>query len=307
MVAKYPKSLQDIIEGDIGTGYHSIVKQLQNRIEKEKRTTTTKIRKRKHWDDDSDTDVVPLEERAAMQDTYGCIIWNVKFLPIGETQVSQQQKMEKLQNMYQHSDANSKEVTCLMKSTFYTQRQHVNQGKSIKCLREEWPFWFDELGMMVHFKELTGINIKETLTHNLDLKGKRLLNYLTTVCVHKSKRFHQTYARLQRMRGQQSGCSEDVKKMLLLLLSYFEEESMFFHVDDTCLAQEVELGQAIFLQTQVQLVNAAGGDVTLTRLGERAGPRLVAVPPAMYCHMPDHESSDHQNRGAGASQEKAAM
>eukprot|EP00066_Takifugu_rubripes_P029996 XP_011619262.1 PREDICTED: uncharacterized protein LOC105419408 [Takifugu rubripes] len=180
-----------------------------------------------------------------MQDTYGCINWNVKFLPIGETQVSQQQKMEKLQNMYQHSDANPKEVTCLMKSTFYTQRQHVNEGKSINCLREEWPFLFDELGMIVHFKELTGIDIKETLTHNLDLKGKRLLNYLTTVCVHKSKRFHQTYARLQRMRGQQSGCSEDVKEMLLLLLSYFDEkeESMFFHVDDTCLAEEVELGQ----------------------------------------------------------------
>ncbi|XP_056870048.1 uncharacterized protein LOC130514465 isoform X2 [Takifugu flavidus] len=101
------------------------------------------------------------------------------------------------------------------------------------------------LGMIVHFKELTGIDIKETLTHNLDLKGKRLLNYLTTVCVHKSKRFHQTYARLQRMRGQQSGCSEEVKEMLLLLLSYFDEkeESMFFHVDDTCLAEEVELGQ----------------------------------------------------------------
>ncbi|TWW53151.1 hypothetical protein D4764_0245150, partial [Takifugu flavidus] len=44
---------------------------------------------------------------------------------------------------------------------------------------------------------------------------------------------------------QQSGCSEDVKEMLLLLLSYFDEkeESMFFHVDDTCLAEEVELGQ----------------------------------------------------------------
>ncbi|TWW75122.1 hypothetical protein D4764_14G0011250, partial [Takifugu flavidus] len=33
--------------------------------------------------------------------------------------------------------------------------------------------------------------------------------------------------------------------MLLLPLSYFDEkeESMFFHVDDTCLAEEVELGQ----------------------------------------------------------------
>ncbi|KAI3351482.1 hypothetical protein L3Q82_020330 [Scortum barcoo] len=186
MVAKYPNSLQDVIEGDIvGTGYHSLVKQLQNRIENVRRTSTPKIRKRKHQTDDSDhTDEIPLEERAAMQDIYGCIKWNVKFLPCEETQESQQQKMEKLKVMFQHSDANPEE-------------------------------------------------------------GKRLLNYMTTVCVNKSKKILQTYARLQRMRGQQSGCSDDVKEMILLLLSYFDEkeESMFFYVEDTCLAEEVQLEQ----------------------------------------------------------------
>ncbi|KAI3358661.1 hypothetical protein L3Q82_014720, partial [Scortum barcoo] len=61
----------------------------------------------------------------------------------------------------------------------------------------------------------------------------------------KSKKILQTYARLQRMRGQQSGCSDDVKEMILLLLSYFDEkeESMFFYVEDTCLAEEVQLEQ----------------------------------------------------------------
>ena len=34
MVAKYPKSLEDVIDGDvIGLGFHSLVKQLQSRIE----------------------------------------------------------------------------------------------------------------------------------------------------------------------------------------------------------------------------------------------------------------------------------
>ncbi|CAI5693454.1 unnamed protein product [Oreochromis niloticus] len=137
-----------------------------------------------------------------------------------------------------------------MKSTFYTQRQHVNQGKSIKCLREEWPFWFDELGMSVHFKELTGIDLKETFTRNLDLKGKRLLDY--TVAVSKSKMFLQTYAWLQRIRGPQSGCSDDVKEMVLLLLSYFEEkEYMVFHVEDTCLADEVQLEQVPLTPTTI--------------------------------------------------------
>ncbi|GAA6112334.1 uncharacterized protein LOC117596411, partial [Tachysurus ichikawai] len=64
------------------------------------------------------------------------------------------------------------------------------------------------------------------------------------VCVNKSKKFLQNYARLQRMRGLQSGCSDDVIEMLLL--SYFDEEegeSMFFHVEDRCLAEDVQLEQ----------------------------------------------------------------
>ncbi|CAI5670285.1 unnamed protein product [Oreochromis niloticus] len=163
MVAKYPNSLQDVKEGDIvGAGYLSLVKQLQNRIENVRRTSTPKIRKRKHQTDSDHTDEIPLEERAGMQDTYGCIKWNVEFLPLEETPESQQQKMEKLKVMFQQADANPDEVKSLMKSTYYTQRQHVNQGKSIKCLKEEWPFWFDELGMSVQFKELTGIDLIHT-------------------------------------------------------------------------------------------------------------------------------------------------
>lgn len=37
--------------------------------------------------------------------------------------------------------------------------------------------------MEVHFKELTGKALKETFLQNVDLKGKRLLNYINTVVV----------------------------------------------------------------------------------------------------------------------------
>lgn len=41
LVAMYPKSLQDVIEGDVvGQGYHSLVKQIQARIENVKRSTS---------------------------------------------------------------------------------------------------------------------------------------------------------------------------------------------------------------------------------------------------------------------------
>ena len=247
MVAKYPKALQDVIEGDvIGPGYHSLVKQLQNRIENMKRSTTPKIRKRKSCVEDSDTDEVPPEQRAAIQDTYGCIKWDMKFLPLGETVESQQEKQEKLRRMSQQINVNPEEIKQLMKSTFYTQRKEVNQGKNIKNLLEDWPSLFSEVGMSVHFKELTGIALKETFIQNVDLKGKRLLNYMSTVCMSRSKKFLQAATRVKILRGAElSGCSEDVKEMVLLLMAYFEEkeEMMISNVEDTCLAGEVHVNE----------------------------------------------------------------
>ncbi|XP_015799130.2 uncharacterized protein [Nothobranchius furzeri] len=244
MVAKYPKSLQDVIEGDvIGPGYHSLVKQLQYRLENVKRSAVPKIRKRKHCSENSDTDEITPEQRASVQDTYGCINWDVKFLPLGETPESQQLKKEKLKTMCAQKEANPEEIKQLMKATFYTQRKDVNQGKSIREILKEWPLLFEEVGMAVHYKGLTGLGLKETFMRNMDLKGKRLLNYMITVCVNKNKRFFQAQTKLKMIRGELDGSSEDVKEMVLLLLHYFDEkeEAMFFYVEDTCLAEEVQM------------------------------------------------------------------
>lgn len=62
------------------------------------------------------------------------------------------------------ANTNPEELTQLMKSTFYTQHKQVNQGKNMKYLLEAWPFWFFELGMGVHFKELTGKALKKLHT-----------------------------------------------------------------------------------------------------------------------------------------------
>ncbi|XP_029706564.1 uncharacterized protein [Takifugu rubripes] len=201
MLAKYPKSLQDIIEGDvIGPGYHSLVKQLQNRVENVRRSTAPKIRKRKHFTDESDTDEVSPEKRAAIQDTYGCIKWDLKFLPLGGTAESQLQQKKKLKMMSLQTDANPEEVKLLMKQTFYTQWKQVNRGGNIKHLLGEWPYLFDELGMAVHFEELTGVQLKAVFLRNLDVKGNRLLHYMKTVCVNKSGKFLQAVTKYQIMR-----------------------------------------------------------------------------------------------------------
>ncbi|XP_062304936.1 LOW QUALITY PROTEIN: unconventional myosin-XV [Osmerus eperlanus] len=122
--------------------------------------------------------------------------------------------------------------------------------------------------MGVHYKELTGTGLKETFTRNIDLKGKRLLNYMNTVGVNKNKKCLQAVTKLQVMRGELSGCSEDVKDLVLLLLSYFDEKEdvMFCYVEDTCLAGEVQMDQVRLTPTIV--VCAAPLERSLTRVDE---------------------------------------
>lgn len=251
LVAKYPKSLQDVIEGDvIGTGYGSLMKQIHNRIENVKRPNTPKIKKRRLHD--SDTDEVPPEKRAAIQDTYGCICWHVKFMPLGETAETQQQKKDELKNLFNQNEQSPGPLKMLMKSTFYSQRQDVNQGKDMKYLLVNWPYWFQDIGMNVHFKELTGVDLKETFLKNVEQKGERLLHFMKTVAVNKSKKFSEAASKLQVTMGEQA-VSTQVIEMVLLLLAYFDERDdvMFHYVEDTCLAGEVVMDRVPLTPTIV--------------------------------------------------------
>ena len=142
--------------------------------------------------------------------------------------------------MSQQTNANLEEIKQLMKLTSYTQCKQVNQGKNIKDLLEGCPSWFSELGMGMHFKELTGITLKKTFIQNVYLNGKRLLNYITTVCMSKNNKILQAAMRVKILRGAElSGCSED--EMLLLVHFNERDEMMLYTVEDTCLAGEVQM------------------------------------------------------------------
>lgn len=196
-----------------------------------------------HDTDECDTEEVTPEKRAAVQDTYGCVNWEVKFMPLSETAESQQLKKEKMKNLLQTTDWNEEVVKILMRSTYYSQRKDINKGTDMKTLTDEWPFLFQEGGMEVHFKDLTGIPLKETFLNSIDRKGNRLLNFMRDVCAKKNKRVLQAVTKLQVLREQRNGCSEDVKDMILLLLSYFDEkeELVLHYVEETSLAKDVAL------------------------------------------------------------------
>ncbi|XP_032417636.1 uncharacterized protein LOC116722746 isoform X2 [Xiphophorus hellerii] len=239
MVSRYPKSLKDVIDGDvIGLGYHSLVKQLQARIENVKRQDTPKITKRKA-ESDNDTDEIPAEQKASVQDTYGCVNWAPKFLPLSETVESQLKKKEDMKKMFKDKKYAAEDVKELIKSTYYTQRKDINKGTSILKLCQEWPFLFHETGMAEHFQQLTGISLMEAFFTNLDKKGERIVNFLKTVFAQKEKQVLESLLKLASEKGQSSGCTE----MILLLLAFFgeKEEHMFHYVEKTSLAEEVEM------------------------------------------------------------------
>lgn len=93
---------------------------------------------------------------------------------------------------------------------------------------------FQEVGMTVHFQELTGVSLKETFLTSVEKKGKQLLDFMRTICAEKSKQVLRVVTKLKILRGQLEGCSEDVIDMVLLLLSYFneKEENLFHYGED---------------------------------------------------------------------------
>lgn len=57
------------------------------------------------------------------------------------------------------------EVVFLMKTVFPTIRAKINSQQVPVCaLLDEYPFLFEEVGMMGHFEDLVGIKLKSVLT-----------------------------------------------------------------------------------------------------------------------------------------------
>ncbi|KAK6466265.1 hypothetical protein HHUSO_G36549 [Huso huso] len=132
IVAEYPKSLQDVIEGHIvGSGYDSLVKQLQSRADNVKRTQFSTPKRQFQHSSGSDTEEVPAKERALPQDTYGCINWDPEHLPITETLASQKQQQEEMKTMFRERNWDTQIITKKMMATYYTQRKDIIRGDSL--------------------------------------------------------------------------------------------------------------------------------------------------------------------------------
>lgn len=114
---------------------------------------------------------IPAQLKATVQDTYGCVNWEPKFLPLPETVESKLEKKEEVKRMFEELNYTAEDVKGLVKYTYFTQRKDINKGISIPKLCQEWAFLFHEAGMAGHFQLLTDVNLVEAFFCNV---GKRV-------------------------------------------------------------------------------------------------------------------------------------
>ncbi|XP_078028604.1 uncharacterized protein LOC144464683 [Epinephelus lanceolatus] len=225
-VLEYPESFKDVIEGEVvGSGYHSLTKQLQCRVDNYKRNEA--LGKKRIIPDDTST--VP-ENKKQWKDSYGCIQWES-----GPVNVEAQMKKKKdMQKIFLENERNEKQIEQLISDTFISQRNDIISGKDTQALTEEWPLLFSLVGMKAHFKLLTGVHINEGFEEAMASKLARVLEYFQSLPLEKS-----SVAAKQRAEIQAGGGPSGA---VLMLLSHFKEDRarMFHMVDRTCIAVEVK-------------------------------------------------------------------
>ncbi|XP_033968100.2 uncharacterized protein [Pseudochaenichthys georgianus] len=233
MVLMYPMSFRDYIEDIVvGSGYDSLTKQLQSRVDNLKRGTTSLFLKRKATSASEGEDQPPKTMRL---DTYGYINWQPQRPPPGETGETQEQFKLELKNMHITRSKDTKRIEEKMVATFYTQRSDIIKGMETPVLLRDWPYLFEMCGMMAHFKELTGMDVdKEAMSS----KCRRVVSYLMSR--EKKSKIEDILSDMEIAKARH--LDADLPGCLMLLLRHFNEDQakMFLKVDETCLPSEVD-------------------------------------------------------------------
>ncbi|XP_019909203.3 uncharacterized protein LOC105030828 isoform X2 [Esox lucius] len=237
MVLTYPKSFKDVIEDQvIGSGYDSLTKQLQTRVDNLKRDNTLS-RRRKSSISVRETDEVP--PKKVHMNSYGCINWQPVQLPANETTETQKAQQEKMKKMHKDRSNDTRRIEKMMSATFYSQRKDISRGMDTSDLCKEWPYLFETSGIKTHFKELTGIDPNYEFEQAIGGKCERLVSYLKFLPTEKRSEIPKILYEIEAAKEKLPGAK--LQGLVLLLLKYFnEEDKFFFVVEKTCLPSEVD-------------------------------------------------------------------
>ena len=236
MTKAYPAAFTDVIEGEVvGSGYDSLTKQMVSRVDNLKRGNTSLSLKRQVISSSEGEDIQPQKKRL---DTYGCINWQPKRLPLNETLESQKHAQEELKKMWRERCCDSKAIEKMMRATFFTQRKDIISGTETSDLTKEWPYLFETTGIKTHFRELTGVDMEDK---NIASKCARVISFLKSS--DKTGKMETIFREMET--SIKNVADVNVAAFLPLLLKYFneEEEQMFYKVDQTTLPSEVDCAE----------------------------------------------------------------
>lgn len=222
MVLAYPKSFKDVIEGQVvGSGYDSLTKQLQCRVDNCRRAQPT-VRTQASFG----------QKGRRRKSVYGCVNPDP---PPGNLDIERKNK-EKLQSMFENNDTDENEIEMLMTDTFASQRRDVLDEKDAQTLRAEWPYLFNPTGLKTHFKQLTGVHIDEVFKDAMSSKFKRVRQYLKCLNRERGNGAAELLHEFHCADTSEDSCSA----VLMLLLHFKEDESkMFAQFEDACVSLDV--------------------------------------------------------------------
>ncbi|XP_076829787.1 uncharacterized protein LOC143475749 isoform X2 [Brachyhypopomus gauderio] len=222
MVLAYPKSFKDVIEGQVvGTGYDSLTKQLQCRVDNYRRTQPMIMTQNRSG-----------EKSRRRKNIYGCVSPDALVVNVEV----QQKNKEELQRMFEKNDKDRNKIEMLMMGTFASQRRDVFDEKDTQTMKEEWPYLFESIGLKTHFKQLTGVHIDEEFKETMSKKFRRVLHYFKCL----NREVGNCAAKLlQDIHS--ANTSDDACGAVLMLLLHFKEDErkIFVQVEDTCVSSEV--------------------------------------------------------------------
>ncbi len=220
MVRKYPSSLRDEVEGDtIGSGYGSLANQLQARWENQNRGHSNATKSSKST---STTDAAQTKTKKI--DRYGC----VNYLPSLEqqsidieTMKNMQDDMKSASEKYGHDQLKDKNIEKQLEQTYYLQRRQINAGDSVPELLNSWPFLFTEVGIGLHFKKLTDIDLKETFLGTLEKKQQKIMSFMKSLS---KKSISDIMAEVSTVKLEEKSDECETEGMILAIMAYFGEK-----------------------------------------------------------------------------------
>ncbi|XP_033624085.1 uncharacterized protein LOC117287543 [Asterias rubens] len=222
VVAEFPSSFQDKLDDLIvDNGYNSILTQLEQRFQNLHRQLKPMKRVNSSSDEAGSSQASNCNKATC---SYGTN--SEQYSPaLPRSEESQEEKKKSLQEMHTREVWKLDTLTELLAETYPTVRHVINGGlQSILSIKEDWPFLFEEVGMLHHFEILVGIKLKETLAGALTSKVPRLLQFLDSKQT-TNKQLKLKLHELNSAKRQTSNSSPEILGFLLVLSTFFGENT----------------------------------------------------------------------------------